>query len=171
MLSGHAQPPVEYQAAPTTVKPGAMNYGNPFLGPCNAGSTSTAGHGESNATVRRQTGAICSPWCGCPLPVVPGQPLPDCSKTFVECPTSGLPAGTTATPQCMLSLLDPSAPIRSFKPPAYCALVCDPSDPSGTGGAKSRCPKGATCKSLYSASNQSAAKAGIFDTGVCSYDE
>jgi hypothetical protein len=77
----------------------------------------------------------------------------------------------------MLALLDPTAvgpngnPIRAFQPPAYCALVCDPSDPSGTGGAKSRCPKGATCKCMYSASNQSAVAAGIFDTGVCSYDK
>eukprot|EP01047_Picozoa_sp_COSAG01_P056542 COSAG01_NODE_6425_length_3674_cov_4.169790_2_plen_95_part_00 len=88
----------------------------------------------------------------------------------MECPTTHLPAGTTATPQCVLAGLVKDSGITRFGPPAHCALVCDPSDPSGSGSAKSRCPRGATCKPLYNQANQSAAAAGIFDTGVCSYD-
>ena len=126
MLSGHAQAPVLYNGtAPTKEVYGGVYYGNPYEGTCKAGNGSSAGKGEVNATVRRQAGgAICAPFCGCPavVPCPPGLPCPpECKSGILECPTSELPAGTTATPQCMLGLRgasDHTAPwIKFFKSP------------------------------------------------------
>eukprot|EP01052_Picozoa_sp_SAG31_P025260 SAG31_NODE_2204_length_6198_cov_3.698967_5_plen_204_part_00 len=110
------------QAAPAKgVTSAGSYYGNPFVGSCRASNESCAS--EANVTVRQQVGAICAPGCGCAT-TKPG--TPDCTEGFVECPAA-LPVGTTATPLCMFGVLDPSTPVRAFKPPAYCALVCDPS--------------------------------------------
>eukprot|EP01047_Picozoa_sp_COSAG01_P056541 COSAG01_NODE_6425_length_3674_cov_4.169790_1_plen_96_part_00 len=73
MLSGHAQAPIEALATPTKAAGSASYFGNPFSGPCRAG---TAGHAdEANVTVRRQGGsAICAPACGCDI-TKPGTPV------------------------------------------------------------------------------------------------
>ena len=158
MLSGHAQAPVGYAgAAPAASLAGGVNYGNPYAGPCKAGNASGGllANGEVNATVRWQTGAICAPWCGCPI-TKPG--TPSCQGGFVECPTE-VPPGTTATPQCLLARPRNAASSDDGGPPSHCGLVCDPSDPSGTGGAASRCPKGATCKPLYTSNASKAVRA------------
>ena len=161
-LSGHAQAPVRSIINGVQHAEGANNYANPFVSACRPGKTEAI-PGDSNVTIpgaggghgAREEGAVCAPWCGCPK-AKEGQPA--CLGGFVECPTDDLPPGTTATPQCFLLGVAP----RDFN----CALVCDPSDP--TGGPASRCPKGAACKPLYS--KLDVASAGIFNTGACVYN-
>ena len=69
---------------------------------------------------------------------------PRCSSAS-SCP-SDVPAGVTATPQCVLQ--DASIHTR------YCALVCDPSSTD------SQCGEGASCKSIQGS-----------ESGVCTYDD
>jgi len=64
---------------------------------------------------------------------------PSCSST-TACPTD-VPAGTTATPECVVETAGSSSP-------TLCALICDPS----SGG----CPSGSTCKPIQG-------------VGVCTY--
>merc|ERR1711924_5588 len=158
-LSGHAQNIQVYIPNSVRHAEGAGNYANPFETACRPGNTSKGVPGDSNATIQGQTGASCAPWCGCPWnSAKPGQPF--CQEGFVECPTGDLPEGTTAKPQCLLW-------DGTEHPPSFCALVCDPSDPSGTGSA-TWCPKGAKCKPLYN--KVDIERIGIFNTGVCMYD-
>jgi hypothetical protein len=61
-------------------------------------------------------------------------------------------------PQCILAFVDTKYGSIS---PTNCALICDPD------GTASRCPAGATCKSLYKKNHLIA---GVPDMGICTYD-
>jgi len=178
MLSGRSQGPVQAALQPAVQTSSlAAHYANPFTGGCRANAT---GRDDANASSlviiervdidtgkllrsHNVSGSTCAPACGCQSEV-PG-PFPGCTDAILRCPTTNLPTNTTATPRCMLGGHPP--PGQGFVDPTACVLVCDPSDPSGTGGPTSKCPAGATCKHLY---GKAAAKAGIFDSGICTYD-
>ena len=177
VLAGRAQAPVVSRLELANTSAITAPYANPWTGACKAAPNASAGYDELNATMLATvtehwphgggsdptpefyniSGGICAPQCGC---ISPGQPQCADDKLY-PCPTTNLPLGTTATPRCML--------IKGMEDNQNyaCALVCDPSDPSGTGGATSKCPAGATCQPQYSEANSE--KAGIFSTGVCTY--
>ena len=60
-----------------------------------------------------------------------------------------------------------AVPGVEFLNPSVCVLVCDPSDPSGTGGPTSKCPRGATCQPMYG--REATVALAVYDTGVCLY--
>lgn len=177
VLAGRAQAPVvalRLDRNKTSI--GAPSYANPWNGACKA-APNASGFDEIEASMLATvtehwspggrvpvpeyfniSGAICAPQCGC---IEPGKPQCAFGQLY-PCPTTaGLPAGTTATPECLLVGGMDDNTISA------CALVCDPSDPSGTGGVTSKCPPGATCQPMYSGAKVE--KAGIFNTGVCTY--
>lgn len=182
MLSGRAQGPVQATLQPA-IRTSALatHYANPFTGGCYENASALDDANASSLTVvelvdfktgnhlrsHNVSGSTCAPACGCRAEV-PGF-FPGCldvrDPQILRCPTTNLPANTTATPRCMLGPFPP--PGQGFVSPTGCVLVCDPSDPSGTGGPTSKCPAGATCKKLY---GEAAARAGIFDSGICTYD-
>ena len=161
---------VQASLANATKLPNTTEYSNPFAGPCK-GDTKDPELDDVNASqltvlaidtpFAKIPGSICAPRCGCPK-WIEGED--ECEVPIVTCPTTNLPAGTTATPKCMLG--SQPRPGQNGIFPSACALVCDPSDPSKTGGPTSKCPKGATCEPLY---EKVAGAEGIFDTGVCTY--
>jgi len=88
---------------------------------------SGCGSDELSVQVEGLAGDFCSPYC----------------STSQPCPAD-VPAGTTATPECVLETSGSSQPTN-------CALICSPSGSDA-------CPSGATCKPI----------SGI---GVCTYDD
>jgi hypothetical protein len=180
-MAGIAQAPVQAVLEMATVASSTTTqYQNPLSGPCKgAADVGQSPHlnerNASNITVllsqlpngqpnpdpdRHISGAVCAPRCGCMDPV---RGSGDC-KQFVECAATNLPTGTTATPQCILGVIESSTHTEGILSTA-CALVCDPSQPDG--GPASKCPLGATCQRMYG--EVAAAEAGIFDTGICTY--
>jgi len=163
-ISGIAQAPMATMLKPANTSATAVSYANPWTGACKA---ATAGsYDEFNATLLASytlhwnsptsdptydfyniSGATCAPQCD--------------PKGL--CPTLNLPNGTTASPRCALSFNSQGGD-HGF---TACALMCDPTDPSGTGGATSKCPAGATCQQQYPEGRP--ARHGMFKTGVCTY--
>lgn len=178
VLAGRAQAPVIARLDKAQTSLVASPYANPWTGACKAATSASAGFDERNATLFATatehwqphnptptsefyniSGAICAPQCGC---ITPGHPQGQCAfGKLYSCTTANLPPGTTATPMCMLQ--------SGMEDLVYsaCALACDPSDPSGTGGPTSKCPAGATCQAQYSAGTSESK--GIFATGICTY--
>jgi len=165
-ISGLAQAPMATQLKPAKTNAAAVSFANPWTGACKAASNATVGYDEFNATMLATyslhfpapgtnpnyefyniSGAICAPQC---------DPQGQCS-------TTNLPTGTTASPRCALFHNNPGSVFGV----SGCALMCDPTDPSGTGGATSKCPAGATCQQQYPEYRPK--ERGIFQTGVCTY--
>lgn len=171
VLAGRAQSPAGAVLEPAKVSAGATEYANPYAGPCK-GKALAFGYDSVNVSkievgappgfFRVIPGATCAPACGCRNAT---EGAPDCNGHIVACPTTGLPVNTTATPQCMVGAAvdDP----MEFLNPSVCVLVCDPSDPSGTGGPTSKCPRGATCQPMYG--REATVALAVYDTGVCLY--
>jgi hypothetical protein len=106
---------------PSPGPPAGSHYGDPNKGPCLPD--------EKAVQINGITGKFCSPSC----------------STSSPCPP--VPAGTTATPQCVVQ--DPSPP------PSQCAVICVPGASFlkvGDGG----CMPGAACQAIQG-------------TGVCTY--
>lgn len=176
VLAGRAQAPVvARQLERNKTSTDVASYANPWNGACKS-APNASGFDELKASMLATvtehwphgggadpvpeyfniSGAICAPQCGC---IDPSQPRCAFGKLY-PCPTD-LPAGTTATPECLLiGGMDDNTH-------SACALVCDPSDPSGTGGSTSKCPEGATCEPMYSKARVE--NAGIFNSGICTY--
>jgi len=108
-----------YPTAPAQVSANPTHYGDPKPDGCLSD--------ELSVQVEGLSGDFCSPYC----------------STSKPCPTD-LPAGTTATAECVLETSGSSQPTN-------CALICNPSD-------NDSCPQNATCKPI----------SGI---GVCTYDD
>jgi len=115
-------PPGPTPPGPTPPGPAGGHYGDPNKGPCLAD--------EKAVQINGITGKFCSPSCSSSSPCPP------------------VPAGTTATPQCVVQ--DPSPP------PTQCAVICVPGLEHmlkvGDGG----CMPGADCQAIQG-------------TGVCTY--
>jgi len=117
--SGSAPPPPPPPPPPGPAPPGKTHYEDPNAGDCLPD--------EKAIQITGLAGSFCSPNCG----------------ASTACPTD-VPAGTTATPKCVLES-------QGSPSPTNCALICTPSALAGG------CPDKASCKAIQG-------------TGICTYD-